>query len=64
MSACKRMRESSTIIIVEFSTRHQCHKQKNENSFEFSLWCHQKMSFISKWLYISAVPAKINCTSA
>ena len=50
--SCKRMGESSTIIIVESSTRRQCHKQKNENSFEFSLWCHQKTSFISKWLYI------------
>jgi len=31
------------------------YKQKNENSFEFSLWCHQKMSSISKWLYIFAL---------
>ena len=40
------------------------YKTKKETLRSLFLWCHQEMSSIRKWIYIFAVTAKINYTSA
>ena len=48
-----------------FMKKQSEHNKKRQPFFGcLCKWYHQKMSSISKWLYIFAVPAKINCTSA